>query len=174
MVMPIILFIISVLAVLIGLVKGWWYVVFSSTHTRYSMCINLCRSNLLPGGRRMRTIIAIWLPSCFAALCSLLVLYSTFFIIPAIFGIADARARYKDFLFITSCKSYDNGSFYLRTLQKYKHSACQRYAAIAAIPGAMSTYRRMGYKWYHLLPDGTFSRNSPYLKLKFYKTLLGV
>lgn len=120
----------------------------------------------------MRTLIAIWLPTTFSTMCIVLaILFSPLFLIPALFGIADARSRYMDFKYLSQYK-HAHPAIVSKTIQRFKHSACQRYAAIAAIgPLAMSQFRRHGYRWWHLLPDGTFSRKSPYLKLSFYRQL---
>ena len=56
-----------------------------------------------------------------------------------------------------------------------RSSQCQRNACIAAEPAAKQYYYDLGYRWYHFLPDGTFTiKNNPYLSIKFYKELLGI
>ena len=34
-------------------------------------------------------------------------------------------------------------------------------------------YADMGYRWYHFFPDRTFTRESPFFKLKFWRSLVG-
>lgn len=116
-----------------------------------------------------RTIIATYLPLTFTTVCLLFTTWSMLFLIPAFLGICDAKARHTDFL-----EAMDRVT--VKQVKRLRHSACQRNAAIAALGNyARRIYINMGYRWYHVLPDGTFTvRNNPYLKVNFYKRLLGV
>lgn len=120
----------------------------------------------------MRTLFAIWLPTTFTTVCVFLAIYlSLMFIVPVIFGIGDARARYSEFLRFRNHKS-------IRVLDRMKKSACQRFAAISSHVNpreARQYYLNQGYRWYNVLPDGSFSiKDNCYLKLNFYLNLLGM
>lgn len=121
----------------------------------------------------MRTLLAIWLPTTFTIVCVALCFLSLWFALPALFGAGDARARYKEFKFL---KDFDWSNRLI--LMKMSSSMCTRFAAISACSSserARIFYRKLGYRWYHILPDGTFSiKNNPYLSIKFYRKLLGV
>ncbi len=65
----------------------------------------------------------------------------------------------------------------------HKGSWCRRTAlAWAAAEGLGGNgrqivsiyYKALGYKWWHVTPDGTFSRNTPFLKASFWKSIVGV
>jgi hypothetical protein len=121
----------------------------------------------------MRTLIAIWLPATFTSICIALALsLSIYFLIPAIFGAGDVRERYKEFR-----KMIKRGST-VRTLNLMRGSACQRYAAVAAYKRpeeARRYYIYLGYRWYHVLPDGSLGiKNNRLLTARFYLELLGI
>lgn len=121
----------------------------------------------------MRTVIAIWLPFTFSCLSAYACIYiSALFFIVFVLAIADMRSRYAEYRKLVLKRFSNKRLKYMRT------SACQRYAAIAASPSmriASEYYRSLGYRWYHLLPDGTFKiKSNPYLKIVFYKRLLGI
>lgn len=123
-----------------------------------------------------RVLIAIWLPTTFTTICCILGLYHWFFFLPAIVGAADIRSRYLDFRHLVKLRrlaftEYTYMGLVGKTFRRYRSSACQRYAAVAAIPEMYYVFRGNGYEWWHVLPDGTFSRKSPYLDYKFYKSL---
>lgn len=67
-----------------------------------------------------------------------------------------------------------------RRIDARKRSWCQRHAAAAAFHHqgwgdyAKTRYRSLGYRAWHLFPDGTFSRDCPFLTMRFWRTLLGV
>ena len=95
---------------------------------------------------------------------------SVLFVIPAVFGIGDIVQRFKEYRKMRS--EFRKG--YIITL---RHSACQRMAVIAAAPNPKEVrkhFKDMGYRWYHIVPDGTFTRKSPYLSMSFYLGLLGL
>lgn len=119
-----------------------------------------------------RVLIAIWLPTTFTTICCILGLYHWFFFLPAIVGAADIRSRYHDYRRLKSFgyQSYDYVPL-AKIAKLYRSSACQRNAAIAAIPHMRELFEALGYRWWHVLPDGTFSRKSPYLDYRFYKSL---
>ena len=112
---------------------------------------------------------AIWLPTAFTLSCLACMLLTPLAIIPALFGLGDAIARYKDFKRL-------EGTWVRKAQMKImRHSMCQRNACIASCKEAKLFYKNLGYRWYHVLPDGTFTiKDNPYLKMKFYKNLLGI
>lgn len=119
-----------------------------------------------------RVLLSIYLPGLFTTLCILLTYHVSFiFSILVILGIADTLARYKDYVRLSSkCITATE-------MRRARHSACQRNALVASSPRVLDIihyYRILGYRWYHVLPDNTFSKKSPYLKINFYKTLLGL
>ena len=95
---------------------------------------------------------------------------SILFYFPALLGALDMRARYVEY------RRY-KWNVTPTILRMLRRSACQRYAAIAASDNmgeSIAAYREMGYRWWNVLPDGTFSRNNIYLRKKFYLNLLGI
>lgn len=64
-------------------------------------------------------------------------------------------------------------SIYSESLaHRYRKSWCGR-TLVKARHGKKATlyYKMAGYRWYHLFPDKTFSRNTPLLKIKFWKSI---
>ena len=120
------------------------------------------------------TIRAVWLPLAFSILCVIAsVQLATVFAIPALFGLFDARARWKEYRRYVLTLPY--GISVHVALRRMQSSRCQREAMAAAYPEATAYYYNKGYRWWHLLPDGTLSiRNNCYLKLSFYTNLLGI
>lgn len=63
----------------------------------------------------------------------------------------------------------------------FQYSWCGRIACRAAAravsPEAAAAvghyYRDSGYRWYHFFPDNTFTRESPFLNLRFWQITLG-
>ena len=118
-----------------------------------------------------RILLSIYLPTLFSIFCIVMLTYSLFFVLPLVFSVGDALARYKEFTKYKDFVTYNDA-------RRLRHSRCQRNAIIAASKHPASFrayYRTLGYRWYHILPDGTFSiKNNCYLKPKFYKKLLGL
>lgn len=92
----------------------------------------------------------------------------------------DVQARMKDFQYalmhIAAGRRPDRIAHILRA------SWCCRVACIAAAEAAdgrsgekvREFYQHAGYRWYHVFPDGTFTRETPFRYLQFWKvTLLG-
>ena len=119
----------------------------------------------------MRTLRSIWLPLTFTVSCLVMLWVNVIFAVPAILGMADVRSRYHDFV-----RLYTKGTAH-RMRDRMKSSRCQRNACIAAaidMDKMSKYYHSLGYRWYHLLPDGTFEiKNNPYLKVGFYTQLIG-
>jgi hypothetical protein len=75
------------------------------------------------------------------------------------------------------------GTVFYQLGTAHKLSWCQRTALRWAATDALGPnggqivklwYKALGYKWWHVLPDGTFSRQSPFLKWSFWSSLVGV
>ncbi len=120
----------------------------------------------------MRLLIATIVPSLFVTICLMLATYySLLFLLPMVFGMGDVAARVREYRKLCKCFDY-------RVVRKMRHSMCQRMAAIAASPDMKKTremFRQDGYRWWHILPDGSFSlKDNCYLKKSFYLNLLGI
>ena len=90
----------------------------------------------------------------------------------------DMMARLQDF-FVLHTKAFQGAGSnnYYKTLELMRYSKCQRNVAIAASCNpniTRSYYYDSGYRWYHLFPDKTFSKDSPFIKLAFWKKTLGI
>lgn len=94
----------------------------------------------------------------------------------------DAAARLKEYrsavAAFSDLRHFDDGFHVL--LHKHKRSWCQREMLKAAAATVFNdgrrtvsqAYRFLGYRWFHVFPDRTFSRHSPFLKWSFWKELL--
>ncbi len=115
--------------------------------------------------------LAIWLPMSFTIVTGWFSTHIIYFLVLTVFGVFDVIARLREYLRF-------RGSDSTKVLEKMRHSACQRNAIIAALKDkkiAKNYYKSLGYRWYHFLPDGTFSiKNNCYLKLSFYLNLMGL
>ena len=94
-----------------------------------------------------------------------------------ILALLDARARWTDYLWLINALGRINQARYLRLIAPFRHSWCQRTVAYFALRkfgrgrDALGYFHARGYRWWHFLPDGTFSLGSPYLNPSFYKAL---
>lgn len=95
--------------------------------------------------------------------------------------IFDISARLRDFRRVATNLAYDP-SLLPRHVARYKRSWCQRtvlhWAAFAALGRegrrfVREQYGNMGYRWFHFFPDKTFTRESPFLKPSFWRSLVG-
>ena len=114
---------------------------------------------------------AVWLPTSFTVACTALTISaSPLFVIPAILGAGDTVARLRDY------NRLKNVAYRKTLIDKMAISNCQRNVAIAIWGDKVNDhYYEEGYRWYHVLPDGSFSiKNNVYLKPIFYKRLLGI
>lgn len=73
-------------------------------------------------------------------------------------------------------------SLLARHVSRYKRSWCQRAVLEWSAYGALGAEARryvagqfasMGYRPYHIFPDRAFTRDSPFLKISFYRSLVG-
>ncbi len=97
--------------------------------------------------------------------------------------IGDCFGRSKDYLnarrrFVEAANNYET----YEVIRRFRRAWCARVACSAAwkreflrhdMAEAAETYvrdnyYRMGYRWWHIFPDGTFTKNSPFIKLAFW------
>jgi len=77
----------------------------------------------------------------------------------ALLCLADGFCRYREYQRLKGMLA--RRGFHPRMLGPVTTSRCQRDAALAAareqghLPRARAHFRSLGYRWYHLLPDGT-------------------
>ena len=149
----------------------------------------------------IRLFRATWLPTLFtfcmwvATLITWGTMWSLVFIVATLLGMADVRARVRDYVTAKAqlgcCRIRGpiwTPSYYYVVdhkkvrafLYRYRTSRCQRNAAsCAAYDVGLGNLGReyfyeLGYRWYHVLPDGTFSKKCPYFRITFYRNLLGL
>jgi len=130
---------------------------------------------------------ATWPPLLLAGLCVLLALVTGH---PVVFGLAglgmlvlffDSAARLRDFERVRVLIRRSGGltGAALRNFRKARVSWCTRRSAIAAAYAeglgeeARRLVRHWGYRPWHVFPDGAFTRNSPFLRVAFWKSVLG-
>jgi hypothetical protein len=95
----------------------------------------------------------------------------------AVLALLDAKARWYDYLWLVNALRRFDHARSLRLIGPFRHSWCQRTVAYCALRefgrgrDALSYFHALGYRWWHLLPDGTFSLGCPYLHPSFYKAL---
>ena len=94
----------------------------------------------------------------------ILTVISAFFTLLFIF---DTHGRYRDYVKIKT-----NKRFNIQKAMKYRRSWCQRTLYSTIFPDAKRIYKSLGYRWYHLLPDGFLTFHSPLLKINFYRQLI--
>lgn len=136
---------------------------------------------------------AIWPPILLMVLAAFVGLISAWFgiktlVVLAILGIAilvgDCFGRSKDYLnaqrrFIEARDEAES----LEVVRRFRRAWCARVACNAAWKRTnvqaphdpaieehfvAINYFRLGYRWYHIFPDGTFTRNSPFIKSAFW------
>lgn len=88
-----------------------------------------------------------------------------FFLIGVIF-ILDIGARYREYVILVNKGEPWSG----RDIKYFRSSFCRRWAAVKA---GMSPeiFRALGYRWYHILPDGF---PMCFAKRGFWMNLLGI
>ena len=93
----------------------------------------------------------------------------------------DISARMRDYRRVVARLALDP-SLLNRHVVRYKPSWCQRTVLYWAADAALGREGRdyvgrqfaaMGYRWFHFFPDRTFTRDSPFLKVKFWRSLIG-
>jgi hypothetical protein len=134
------------------------------------------------------SILAVWPP--IALLCmNLAITTLPVFWVPVrilaaiglIISIVDITARIKDSRKVMETLSAAP-SLLPRHISRYKRSWCQRTVLEWSAYGALGEearayvsgqYASMGYRFYHIFPDRAFTRDSPFLKISFYRSLVG-
>ena len=92
----------------------------------------------------------------------------------------DARSRVRDFRY--AANHLQRGRSPERIAAIFRMSWCMRVACQSAAEtvgddtadAIRNWYRGEGYRWYHFTPDGTFTRQTPFLQTLFWRiTLMG-
>lgn len=94
----------------------------------------------------------------------------------------DMTARHRQYRTLRAALRHAGGvSGPARTLFRRARSTwCTRRAALAAAhaegfgPEARALVVRWGYRPWHIFPDGSFSRRSPFLKIAFWRAVIGL
>ncbi|TIQ65438.1 MAG: hypothetical protein E5X41_14850 [Mesorhizobium sp.] len=101
---------------------------------------------------------------------------------------SDAGARFaeyrkaRDLLALSRHSNTMLGASFYQLATLHKRSWCQRTALLWAASDALGPngrqivklyYKALGYRWWHVTPDGTFSRQSPFLKVNFWASVVG-
>ena len=132
---------------------------------------------------------AIWPPVVLLAMAAAIGLVAAYFgiislTILAVIGVAilvgDCFGRSKDYLnarrrFVEARDLYEN----FEVIRRFRRAWCARVACnaawrreylVLAMPEnyVSEAYFKMGYRQWHIFPDGTFTKNSPFLKLAFW------
>ncbi len=106
-------------------------------------------------------------------LCSL---FSIYCLILLFFSQMDAKGRFQNYKQVKELL-YENG-FQPRIIKMFSSSRCQRNALwVAALDLNMDQqltihYKKMGYRWFHILPDFFLSRPSLFLTWRFWQNTL--
>ncbi|MBO6719666.1 MAG: hypothetical protein JJ913_17045 [Rhizobiaceae bacterium] len=133
------------------------------------------------------SLLAIWPPlALFATSVTVASLPAPMFLrAAAVAGVVilifDITARTRDFRRVVGRLALDP-SLLDRHILRYKPSWCQRTVLYWAADEALGResrlhvgrqFRNMGYRWFHFFPDRTFTRDCPFLKPKFWRSLVG-
>lgn len=156
----------------------------------------LMQNNLIRDKKKSRTrmmylapLDAIWPPLVLIAIAAVIGLVSAAFgikslAILAVAGIAiltgDCFGRSKDYLNarrrFVEARDHDER---IEVIRRFRRAWCARVACSAAwkreyagleLPENFvdQAYFAMDYRWWHFFPDGTFTKNSPFLKIAFW------
>lgn len=88
----------------------------------------------------------------------------------AVLWLMDTAARASNYRELMA--SYNEATMH-RVLKEYERARCGREVARAVYGDtAYWFYYVRGYRWWHLLPDHTFTKHSPFLRLSFYRGAL--
>ncbi len=136
---------------------------------------------------------AIWPPLILMVLATVIGLISawfdiTYFVVLAVIGFAiligDCLGRSRDYL--NARRRFDVARDEIEVyevVRRFRRAWCARVACEAAWKRAgvneagkselgaryvRATYHMLGYRYWHIFPDGTFTKNSPFLKLAFW------
>lgn len=113
---------------------------------------------------------AIKVPACLMLISLTLVYWvpmptvlQIFFCVFAFLMVFDVRGRFGDYKRLKQQEFIPEEVIFL-----FRDTRCGREAMISANPGAAEVYYDMGYRWYHLTPDGFFTRDTPIAKISFW------
>lgn len=131
----------------------------------------------------------IWPPLALAALCAALAIgvFDAFWLD----GLAwlgcgvlclDSLARFRQYRVIRAALRRENGvtGRARRLFRQARSTWCTRRAALAAAQAegfgreARALVARWGYRPWHVFPDRSFSRRSPFLRIAFWRAVLGL
>ena len=113
----------------------------------------------------MNIIRAIHIPLTIMLISLSLSIFSGLFLIISLIFLLDVMGRYQDYVKLT--RIYESNPTVTKSLwNMFSYTRCSREVMIAVDPEAKNFYSLLGYKWYHFLPDNTFSKSSPFLDLK--------
>lgn len=97
----------------------------------------------------MRGVIAMLPPIAVALLGALALFVSWFGVIIILFGALDTYGRWRDYRYLARFNYLTE-----RLALFYGHSFCGRWVVICVEPRWRRMYRRKGYRWWHILPNG--------------------
>lgn len=132
----------------------------------------------------MNKLGAIWYPSLLTSIAVTLAALALPHWIAGVFAIVavllamDTRARLPDYRRLVI--SINRWGFIPTVYEPYLRTKCSREVLRAAARETRRSasypviLRKHGYRWWHLAPDGAFTRNSPFLNPKFWRAALGV
>ncbi len=134
------------------------------------------------------SILAVWPPIVLLCMNLTITLLPVFWTpvrilagIGLLISIVDITARIKDSRRVMVTLAAAPGLL-PRHISRYKRSWCQRTVLEWSAYGALGEnarkyvagqYASMGYRFFHIFPDRAFTRDSPFLKLNFYRSLVG-
>jgi hypothetical protein len=138
--------------------------------------------------RPLLSLSAIWPPLLLAVLAGVIGLFSPFIglKIAAVIGvfllITDTIARHRQFEELRLALRRTGGltGHALARFRKARTAWCSRRAALAATVAegfgreSRELVHSWGYRPWHIFPDGAFSTRSPFLRLEFWKSVLGL
>jgi len=131
---------------------------------------------------------ATWPPIALAGIASIIGMVSpyTWLSVLSFIGVMlllmDTLARQKQFIELRMALRRSGGlsGHALARFRKARSAWCSRRAAMAASSAegfgleSRSLIREWGYKPWHILPDGAFTARSPFIRLGFWKSVLGL
>lgn len=134
------------------------------------------------------SILAVWPPIVLLCMNLTITMLPIFWVpvrimagIGLIISIVDITARIKDSRKVMETLS-SAPSLLPRHISRYKRSWCQRTVLEWSAYGALGEtarryvagqYASMGYRFFHIFPDRAFTKDSPFLKMSFYRSLVG-
>ena len=113
----------------------------------------------------MKYIYAIYPPSLMALISIVMTLLHVVFIVAVVIFIGDAICRLVEYIKIKD-KPYT-----IELAHKYRKSWCGRTIIKTAFPNAKYYYLGMGYRWYHIFPDGGVKT---FTKPKFWRSIFTI